>query len=79
MWGSFRSTPGYPSVKFHGKVDIGFGCKVLKDTSQVKWERIKGRGFKYNKFNFTVAVYDERRATRIWTEAGFRCALGLRT
>lgn len=59
MWGSFRSTPGYPSVKFHGKVDIGFGCKVLKDTSQVKWERIKGRGFKYNKFNFTVAVYDE--------------------
>jgi hypothetical protein len=47
------------SVTFHGKVDIGFGCKVLKDTSQVKWERIKGRGFKYNKFSFTVAVYDE--------------------
>lgn len=47
------------SVTFHGKVDIGFGCKVLKDTSQVKWERIKGRGFKYNKFSFTVAVYDQ--------------------
>ena len=47
------------SVTFHGKTDIGFGCKVLKDTSQVKWERIKGRGFKYNKFSFTVAVYDE--------------------
>jgi hypothetical protein len=47
------------SVTFHGKVDIGFGCKVLKDTSQVKWERIKGRGFKYNKLSFTVAVYDE--------------------
>lgn len=47
------------SVTFHGKVDIGFGCKVLKDTSQVKWERIKGRGFKYSKFSFTVAVYDE--------------------
>lgn len=47
------------SVTFHGKVDIGFGCKVLKDTSLVKWERIKGRGFKYNKFSFTVAVYDE--------------------
>jgi AAA domain len=47
------------SVTFHGKVDIGFGCKVLKDTSLVKWERIKGRGFKYNKFSFTVAVHDE--------------------
>jgi hypothetical protein len=47
------------SVTFHGKVDIGFGCKVLKGTSQVKWERIKGRGFKYGKFSFTVAVYDE--------------------
>src|SRR5262249_34650313 len=47
------------SVTFHGKVDIGFGCKILKDTAQVKWERIKGRGFKYNKFSFTVAVYDE--------------------
>jgi hypothetical protein len=47
------------SVTFHGKVDIGFGCKVLKGTSQVKWERIKGRGFKYGKFSFTVAVYDD--------------------
>jgi hypothetical protein len=47
------------SVTFHGKVDVGFGCKVLKGTSQVKWERIKGRGFKYGKFSFTVAVYDE--------------------
>jgi hypothetical protein len=47
------------SVTFHGKVDIGFGCKVLKETAQVKWERIKSRGFKYNKFSFTVAVYDE--------------------
>lgn len=47
------------SVTFHGKTDIGFGCKVLKGTSQVKWERIKGRGFKYRNFSFTVAVHDE--------------------
>jgi len=47
------------SVTFHGKTDIGFGCKILKDTSQIKWERIKGRGFKYRNFSFTVAVYDE--------------------
>ena len=47
------------SVTFHGKADIGFGCKVLKGTSQTKWERIKSRGFKYGKFSFTVAVYDE--------------------
>ena len=46
------------SVTFHGKVDIGFGCKVLKDTAQVNGN-IKSRGFKYNKFSFTVAVYDE--------------------
>jgi len=47
------------SVTFHGKTDIGFGCKVLKGTTQIKWERIKSRGFKYGKFSFTVAVYDE--------------------
>lgn len=47
------------SVTFHGKVDVGFGCKVLKDTSQVKWERIKHRGFKKHKFSFTVAVLDD--------------------
>jgi hypothetical protein len=47
------------SVTFHGKTDIGFGCKVLKNTSQVKIERIKGRGFKKKYFSFTVAVCDE--------------------
>jgi hypothetical protein len=47
------------SVTFQGKTDIAFGCKVLKDSSEVKWERIKGRGFKYGKYSFTVAVYDE--------------------
>lgn len=48
------------SVTFHGKTDIGFGCKVLKGTSLVKWERIKGRGFKYGHYSFAVAVYDEQ-------------------
>jgi hypothetical protein len=47
------------SVTFHGKTDIGFGCKVLKNTSQVKIERIKGRGFKKKYFSFTIAVHDE--------------------
>ena len=46
------------SVTFHGKTDIGFGCKVLKNTSQVKIERIKGRGFKKTYFSFTIAVCD---------------------
>jgi hypothetical protein len=46
------------SVTFHGKTDIGFGCKVLKGTSQVKIERIKGRGFKKKYFSFTIAVCD---------------------
>jgi hypothetical protein len=47
------------SVTFHGKTDIGFGCKVLKGTSQVKIERIKGRGFKKTYFSFTITVCDE--------------------
>jgi hypothetical protein len=46
------------SVTFHGKTDIGFGCKVLKGTSQVKLERIKGRGFKRKHFSFTISAYD---------------------
>jgi hypothetical protein len=46
------------SVTFHGKTDIGFGCKVLKGTSQVKVERTKARGFKKQYFSFTVAVCD---------------------
>ena len=47
------------SVTFHGKTDIGFGCKALKGTSQVKVERTKGRGFKKTYFSFTIAVCDE--------------------
>jgi hypothetical protein len=53
------------SVTFHGKTDIGFGCKVLKGTSQIKWERIKSRGFKYGKFSFTVAVFDEEGSSNL--------------